>query len=162
MRSLLGCLIVLAAACTAKDDTSAAVDSNQMVAEEGETTSEARRAATFTGRWEGRSYRSESDTGVAWTNVVTVGADGNPVGSLTFKGSDMAPVSARTIEITDSTLVTELGPYTSPTAKAEVTTRTEGRVRGDSLWGTFEMTPTKDGDQIRGTFRAKRVSGSAM
>lgn len=160
---IIPCLLVgvALAACAPKDDTNAMADSAMLTPSAGET-SEALRAAVFAGTWEGRSYRSDSDTGVAWTNVVTVGADGKPTGSLTFKGSNMAPVTARTIEMTDSTLVTELGPYTSPTAKTEVTTRTDGRVAGDSLWGTFEMTPTKGGDKIRGRFSSKRTSPATM
>ncbi|MFN2399818.1 MAG: hypothetical protein ABR543_14455 [Gemmatimonadaceae bacterium] len=157
------CLLVavVVAACAPKDNTDAMADSAMMDTSAGETT-EARRAAMFAGTWEGRSYRTDSDSGVAWANVVTVDADGKANGSLTFKGSSMAPVAMRAMEMTDSSVVWEMGPYTSPTTKSEVTTRTEARVAGDSLWGTFEATPTKGGDKIRGRISAKRTSPRAM
>jgi len=54
--------------------------------------------------------------------------------------------------------VNELGPYHSIVAKADVVTTATGRVRGDSLNGTFEMRPAGGGNVIMtGTFRSKRV-----
>jgi len=114
-------------------------------------------AQQMTGTWEGRSFRSASDTAVPWTNVLTVGSDGALTGSLTFTGTNQPPVAMRMVALTDSTISWELGPFYSPTVGAEVTSRTEARYAGDSLWGTFEARPTAGGEPVRGTFAAKRT-----
>jgi len=55
--------------------------------------------------------------------------------------------------------VNEIGPYHSPTANADVVTVTTGKLRGDSLNGTFEMRPASGGNAImNGTFRTRRVT----
>jgi hypothetical protein len=103
---------------------------------------------------------------------------GRVSGSLTFSGTTRPPVPIRILELTDSTVLQDLGPYVSPTANTEVVTRTTGHIAGDSLWGTlvmlptqggkvtpglsaaewgnYEMHPTKGAEPIRGTFVAKR------
>lgn len=113
-------------------------------------------AARYAGTWAGRSFLAAGDTGVMWTMVTQVDTAGNLVGSLTFPGGPAA-VPVRTVELTDSMAVQELGPYHSPTADAEVVTRTQMRVAGDSVWGTFQMRPTAGGDAVRGRFAGKRA-----
>ncbi|GAC1649562.1 MAG: hypothetical protein NVS4B3_06830 [Gemmatimonadaceae bacterium] len=110
----------------------------------------------YSGTWIGRSYRSPKDTGVAWTNVITVGADGKLQESLTFTGAKGPPVTSRGT-VTDSGFTSEMGPYMSPSAKTEVTTTIHGQVAGDSMSGTYEARPTKGGAAIHGTFAAKRT-----
>lgn len=114
-------------------------------------------AQRFAGTWEGRSFRSAADTGVPWTVTLTVGTDGQLSGSLTFAGGS-ASVPIRVVEVTDSTIVQELGPYVSRTANAEVMTRSEGKLVEDSLVGIFEMRPTAGGEPIRGTYGAHRAA----
>ncbi len=135
-------------------------------------------AQRYAGTWDGRSMVAGSDSGVSWTSQMTATAAGTVSGTLSFAGPGAPPIELRTIELNDSVIIFEMGPYVSPTAKAEVITRSTGRVGGDSLWGTFEMLPTKGGgvvpdmsvaqwnnavvrpapgsEPIRGTFVAKR------
>lgn len=134
-------------------------------------------AAKYAGTWEGRSFQSPTDTGITWTTAMSIGTDGKLSGSLTFTGTNLPPVPIQTLELTDSTVLQDAGPYTSPTAKTEVVTREQGHIAGDSLWGTFVMLPTKGGvtaglsaaqwnnyevhptkgaEPVRGTFVAKR------
>ncbi|HWP36012.1 MAG TPA: hypothetical protein VNL18_00520 [Gemmatimonadales bacterium] len=139
-------------------------------------------ADRYAGTWDGVSFRAGSDSGISWTSQMAATAEGTVTGTLTFSGMEAAPIELRTIELSDSMIVFEMGPYESPTARAEVITRSTGRVVGDSLWGTFEMLPTAGGgvapdmsvaqwsnavvnpkpgsEPIRGTFAAKRRSGA--
>ena len=102
-------------------------------------------AEKYAGTWEGRSVQAGSDSGVTWTSQMTATATGTVTGTLAFTGLATPPIEMRTIELSDSIIVFEMGPYESPTAKAQVITRSEGRVSGDSLWGIFVMLPTEGG-----------------
>lgn len=144
MRALLSAALIVAA-CTPGDKAG--------------TATTAGRAQKYTGTWEGRSYRTASDTGVPFRTVMTLVADGSLRGTLTYPGVVAPPVAIRVREYSDTSLVQELGPYHSRVANQDVVTRAVGRVAGDSLNGTFEMRPPGGGDVIvRGTFRAKRVA----
>jgi len=116
-------------------------------------------AQKYAGTWEGRSYRSASDTGTPWRIVTAVVQDGSLRGTMTYTSVTAPPVPVRARDVSDSAVVSELGPYHSITAKADVVTITTGKVRGDSLNGTFEMRPAGGGNVIMtGTFGSKRVS----
>jgi hypothetical protein len=114
-------------------------------------------SAKYAGTWSGRSFRSAKDTGIAWTNVMTISADGKLLGTLTFVGTKGSPASSLGT-ITDSGFTSDMGPYMSPTAKTEVKATVHGTVVGDSMSGTFESRPTKGGAIMRGTFVAKRTA----
>lgn len=105
-------------------------------------------AEKYAGTWEGRSVQAGSDSGVTWTSQMTATAAGTVSGTLAFTGLGTPPIEVRTIELSDSIIVFEIGPYQSPTAKDQVITRSEGHVSGDSLWGTFVMLPTKGGGVV--------------
>jgi hypothetical protein len=79
---------------------------------------------------------------------MTAGAEGTLSGMLAFTGLSTPPIAMRTIELTDSTIVFEIGPYQSPTANTEVITRSEGHLAGDSLWGNYVMLPTAGGGVV--------------
>jgi len=116
-------------------------------------------AAKYVGTWEGRSYRTPSDTGVPWRVIMARVADGTLRGTLTYPGTTAPPVAIRVRDYSDTSLVEELGPYHSRVVDKEVVTRAAGRVTGDSLNGTFEMRPPGGGAVIMtGTFRAKKVT----
>jgi hypothetical protein len=116
-------------------------------------------AQKYTGTWEGRSYRSPSDSGVPFRTVMALVADGSLRGTLLYPGQTAPPVPIRVREYSDTSFVQELGPFHSLVANKEVVARAVGRVIGDSLSGTFEMRPPSGGDVIMtGTFRAKKVS----
>ena len=116
-------------------------------------------AAKYAGTWEGRSFRSASDSGIPWRIVTAVTSDGSLRGTLTYTSVTAPPVPIRTRDVSDTAVVSELGPYHSLAANADVITTTVGRVRGDSLNGTFQMRPPGGGNPIMsGAFRSKRVA----
>jgi len=144
MRTLI-CAALVTAACAPGDKSKSAVPAGP--------------AQKYAGTWEGRSYRSSTDTGTPFRIVAGVGPDGSLRSTLTFTqlGGPLIPIRAR--QVTDTSLVNEIGPYHSPTANADVVTTTTGKVRGDSLNGTFEMRPASGGNPIMsGTFRTRRVT----
>ena len=160
MRPLLSSLLALAAACTTRSDADNPPEvAVATAAPVGKASKAQRRIATHGGVWEGRAYRTDVDTGTRWTNTVNVMPDSSITGSLRFAAGAKGPAVAVTyLQLTDSSSVQELGPYYSPTAKTEVMTRVEAHVRGDSSWGTYEMTPTKGGQPERGRFSARRTT----
>src|SRR5204862_427978 len=108
---------------------------------------------------DGRSYRSASDTGIPFRIVTAVAQDGSLRGTMTYTSLTAPPVPVRAREVSDTVVVSELGPYHSLSANADVVTTTTGKVRGDSLNGTFEMRPAGGGNPIMsGNFRSKRVT----
>jgi hypothetical protein len=116
-------------------------------------------AQKYAGTWEGRSYRSASDTGVPWRIVSAVAQDGSLRGTMTYTSVDAPPVPMRARVTSDTALVTELGPYHSLSANADVVTTATGKLRGDSLNGTFAMRPASGGAPvIHGMYRSKRVA----
>ena len=144
MRTLL-CAAVVLAACAPGDRS--------------RTSGAAGPAQKYAGTWEGRSFRSASDTGTPWRIVTAVVQDGSLRGTMTYTSVTAPPVPIRARDVSDSAVVHELGPYHSIVAKAEVVTTATGRLRGDSLNGTFEMRPAGGGNVIMtGTFRSKRVA----
>ncbi len=144
MRKLL-CAAIVLAACAPGDRS--------------RTSTAAGPAQKYAGTWDGRSFRSASDTGTPWRIVTAVVQDGSLRGTMTYTSVTAPPVPIRARDVSDSAVVSELGPYHSITAKADVVTITTGKVRGDSLNGTFEMRPAAGGNAIMtGTFRSKRIA----
>ena len=142
MRTLL-CAALVVTACAPGDRRAAAPTSAQK----------------YVGTWEGRAYRSASDTGVSYRTVMALVADGSLRGTLMYPGTTAPPVPIRVREFSDTSFVQELGPYHSLVANRDVVTRAVGQVQGDSLSGTFEMRAPEGGDVLlKGTFRARRVS----
>lgn len=118
-------------------------------------------AQKYAGTFEGRSYRSASDTGTPFRIIAAVAPDGTLRGTLWFTAVDTPapPIPVRARFVSDTGLVNEIGPYRSPAAKRDVVTIATGKLRGDSLNGTFEMRPPGGGDVIlHGAFRSKRVA----
>ena len=141
MRTLL-CATIVFAACAPGDKRSSAGP-----------------AQKYAGTWDGRSYRSASDTGIPWRIVTAVVQDGSLRGTMTYTSVTAPPVPIRARDVSDSAVVNEFGPYHSLAANADVVTTTTGRLRGDSLNGTFEMRPAAGGNvMMTGTFRSKRVA----
>ena len=142
MRTLL-CAAVVFAACAPSDKARAPAGPAQK----------------YAGTWEGRSFRSAADTGIPWRIVTAVVQDGSLRGTMTYTSVNAPPVPIRTRDVSDSAVVSELGPYHSVAVNQDVVTVTTGKVRGDSLNGTFEMRPAAGGNTIMtGTFGSKRVA----
>ncbi|HYL20679.1 MAG TPA: hypothetical protein VEU74_02870 [Gemmatimonadales bacterium] len=116
-------------------------------------------AQKYAGTWEGRSFRSSSDTGTPFRIVAHVADDGTLRSTLLFTTLPAPPIPIRARQVSDTVLVNEIGPYHSPAANADVVTVTTGKLRGDSLNGTFEMRPASGGNAImNGTFRTRRIT----
>src|SRR5947199_10310444 len=118
MRTLL-CTAIVLAACAPGDGSRASTSAGP--------------AHKYAGNWEGRSFRSASDTGPPWRIVTAVAPDGSLRGTLTYTSVAAPPVPIRPRDVSDSAVVNELGPYHSIAANAEVVTSAPGKVQGDSL-----------------------------
>jgi hypothetical protein len=153
MRRFILAALVLAA-CAKTDD--AAVDTTAAAAEPATATMTPVQAM-YAGTWQGRSYRagvSPSDTGSKWVMTFTA-ADTGLTGTLRFDGQT-TDIPIRVDEISTSGMRTTFGPYMSPTVgNVEVTTTTDGRIQGDSLFGSFVASPAT-GDRVSGRFAARR------
>ena len=147
MRALL-CLAVVLAACRAPSTDVSATPPIRL---------EPRLHQLYAGEWQGMSYQSNDVIGTPWSLLQTISVDGTPVGQLTFVGTTVPPASVKMIQATDSTFVSLIGPYYSPTIDREVVTRVEGRIDGRRMWGTFFARPVNGGDTQRGRFEAVRV-----
>ena len=154
MRKLVLATLVLTA-CAGGDD---AADTTAV-----DTTAVAAPALTpaqtaFAGTWNGRSYRTgapAADTGSKWVMTFTT-SDAGLAGTLRFDGQT-TDIPVRVDDMSDSTMRTTFGPYTSPTlGNAQVTTTTDGRIQGDSLFGTFVATPAT-GAAVNGRFSARKA-----
>src|SRR5688500_2800415 len=152
MRKMILAVLVLAA-CPGGDD--AAFDTTAAAAAEPALTAA---QTKYAGTWNGRSYRAgapASDTGSKWVMTFTP-ADTGLTGTLRFDGQT-TDIPIRVDEASDAGMRTTFGPYVSPTAgNVEVTTTTDGRIQGDSLFGAFVATPTS-GDRVSGRFVARRT-----
>ena len=156
MRKAILAVLVLAA-CAKGDD--AATDTTA-----GDTAVAATPAMTpvqamYAGTWNGRSYRAgvATDTGTPWTMIFTASGDSALTGTLRFPGQT-TDIPIRVEEATEAGIRTSFGPYTSPTVgNAEVSTTTDGRVAGDSLFGSFVATPSAGGNRTSGRFAARRA-----
>ena len=151
-------LAVLVLAACAKGDDAASDTSTIDTASVAATPALNPLQSKYAGTWSGRSYRagsSPSDTGSAWVMTFTP-SDTTLTGTLRFSGQT-TDIPIRIDEMTDAGMRTTFGPYTSPTAaNAEVTTTTDGRIQGDSLFGSFVATPASGGERISGRFAARR------
>ncbi len=112
----------------------------------------------YAGTWNGRAHRvgaPASDTGSTWVLTLTP-ADTGLTGTIRFSGKT-TDLPVRVDEASDAGIRTSFGPYISPAAgNIEVSTTTDARIQGDSLFGSFVATPTAGGDRVSGRFVARR------
>jgi hypothetical protein len=158
MRYLL-CAALVLTACerrdTARDtqlaDTAAAVDS-----------APARAMSAIPdrllGEWTASGYDAGSTRAQRFTMSWTRSPDGKLTGTIAFPRG--ATYNVKVLSTTDSTITYESEPHNSPTLKAEVVTRSEAKLVGDSLVGNYEAKATKGEKVLRGRFTAKRGSTS--
>lgn len=157
MRKLILAALVLSACAKADDaptDTAAAAAAAVEPAAPELTIAQ----SMYAGVWSGRSHRAgapASDTGSTWTMTYTP-ADSGLTGTIRFSGQTV-DIPVRVEEATHAAMRTSFGPYTSPAAgNVEVSTKTDGRMDGDSLFGTFVATPSAGGNKVNGRFVARR------
>lgn len=151
MRKLLLAGLVLVA-CAKTDDT--AVDTTAAVAEPALTPAQ----SMYAGTWNGRAHRADApaaDTGSTWTMTLTP-TDAGMSGTMRFSGQT-TDIPVRVESMTEAGMRSAFGPYISPAAgNIEVSTTTDGRVDGDSLFGTFVAMPTAGGTATNGRFVARK------
>ena len=89
---------------------------------------------------------------ITWTRAPNAG----PVGTISFKPGQSYNIKVVSSE--DSVIVYESEPHRSPTLKTDVVTRTQVRLAGDSIFGTYEAKAVQGGKVLRGVFAARRDS----
>jgi hypothetical protein len=105
------------------------------------------------GSWTARGYDAGSTRAQPFTMNWTRSPDGSLGGTITFQGGEQYKV--KVVSTSDSTFVYESEPHRSPTLKAQVVTRSEARIVGDSLVGTYEA-KAQSGKVLKGRFTARR------
>jgi hypothetical protein len=157
MRHLLIAVLILAA-CERRDTTRdvSAADSRIDTLEPADTG----RSQTMTavpdrllGSWSAKGYDAGSNRAQPFTLNWTRSPDGSLGGTIAFQGGEQYKV--KVVSTGDSTFVYESEPHRSPSLKAEVVTRTEARLVGDTLVGTYEA-KAKTGKVLKGSFKATR------
>jgi hypothetical protein len=159
MRHLL-CTVLALAACgraeTARESQRADTTSAPPAAASAPTTPDtAALAAGLVGTWEAQGYDSGATRPQRFTLTWSRTPDGQLTGQIAFRPGEKYAV--KVVSMSDSTVVYESEPHRSPTLKAEVVTRTEARLAGDSLTGTYEARATAGEKVLRGRFSAVRA-----
>jgi hypothetical protein len=107
------------------------------------------------GSWNAKGYDSGSSRAQPFTITWSRSPDGSLAGTVAFQGGEKYNV--KVVSTGDSTFVYESEPHQSPTLKAQVVTRTQARLVGDTLTGTYQA-KARSGKVLKGTFRATRGS----
>jgi hypothetical protein len=159
MRYLL-CTALVLAACDRSDtarDTQVSTDTIAPAAPAGDRAMSAV-PDRLLGTWTAQGYDAGSNRAQAFTLTWNRAADGSLAGTIAFRGGETYDV--KVVSTGDSTIVYESEPHRSPTLNAQVVTRTEARIRGDSLTGTYAARAAQGGKVLRGRFTAKRGSAA--
>ena len=106
------------------------------------------------GTWTAQGYDAGSSRAQPFTITWTRAPDGSLGGAISFPKGETYDV--KVLSAQDTTIVYESEPHRSPTLNAEVVTRTEARIFGDSLTGTYQARAKQGGKTLRGKFTAKR------
>jgi hypothetical protein len=112
-------------------------------------------AARLVGTWNAQGYDSGATRPQRFTLTWSRAPEGGLTGQIAFKPGEK--YSVKVVSMSDSTVVYESEPHRSPTLKADVVTRTEARLSGDSLTGTYEARATAGEKVLRGRFSAART-----
>jgi hypothetical protein len=112
-------------------------------------------AARLVGTWTAQGYDSGTTRPQRFTITWSRAPEGGLTGQIAFRGGEKYNV--KVVSTSDSTLVYESEPHRSPTLKTEVVTRTEARLSGDSLNGTYEARAAAGEKILRGRFTAARA-----
>jgi hypothetical protein len=107
------------------------------------------------GSWTAKGYDSGSSRAQPFTLTWSRTPDGSLAGAVAFQGGEKYNV--KIVSTGDSTFVYESEPHQSPTLKAQVVTRTQARLAGDTLTGTYQA-KAKGGKVLKGRFIATRGS----
>jgi hypothetical protein len=108
------------------------------------------------GTWTAKGYDAGSNQAQQFTITWSRAPDGSLGGTIAFRPGETYNV--KVVSTGDSTIVYESEPHHSPTLKAQVVTRSQARLVGDSLMGTYEARAAEGGKVLRGRFAAGRGS----
>ena len=106
------------------------------------------------GSWKAQGYDAGSSRAQPFTITWTRAPDGSLIGNIAFTGGEAYDV--KVVSTTDTLIVYESEPHRSPTLNAQVVTRTQARLVGDTLVGSYTARAGKSGKSLKGTFRATR------
>jgi hypothetical protein len=112
-------------------------------------------AARLVGTWNAQGYDSGATRPQRFTITWSRDPAGGLAGQIAFRPGEK--YSVKVVSMSDSTLAYESEPHRSPTLKTDVVTRTEARLSGDSLTGTYEARATAGEKVLRGRFSAARA-----
>ena len=155
MRYLL-CTAIVLAACDRADTSRDAQVTADTTATPAPTTDHAMSAVAhrLLGTWSAQGYDAGSTRPQPFTLSWTRSPDGGLTGTIAFRGGETYGV--KVVSTSDTMIVYESEPHRSPTLKAQVVARTEARMAGDSLIGTYQAQAQSGGKVLRGRFTAKR------
>ena len=159
MRYLLLALLLLPA-CERRDtgrDVSTTADTRIDTLEPASDTTRSQTMSAvpdrLLGSWTAKGYDDGSNRAQTFTLNWTRAPDGSLGGTIAFQGGTQYKV--KVVSTGDSTFVYESEPHQSPTLKAQVVTRTEARLVGDTLVGTYQA-KARTGKVLKGSFKATR------
>jgi hypothetical protein len=104
------------------------------------------------GTWTAKGYDAGSTKPQLFTLTWDRSPDGSLAGRIAFKPGDTYNV--KVVSTSDTMIVYESEPHSSPTLKGQVVTRTEAKFVGDSLVGNYTAKATSGGKTLRGRFTA--------
>lgn len=148
MRYLL-CITLLLAACERRDTARDTVPADTAPAARPAMTPVADR---LLGTWTAEGRDEGSNKPQQFTITWSRAPEGGLTGVIAFTPG--TKYNVKVVSTGDSTIVYESEPHHSPTLKAQVVTRTEARLVGDSLVGNYEAKATRGGKVLRGQFTA--------
>ena len=156
------CAVLALAACESRDNTrdvritdSIGVADTGIRSNAGQSQALSAIPDRLLGSWMAQGYDAGSNRPQAFTLTWSRSPDGSLGGTVAFRGGETYNV--KIVSTSDTTFVYESAPHQSPTLKAQVVTRTQARLVGDTLIGTYEAR-AKTGKVLRGKFTAKRGS----
>ncbi|MFL5490421.1 MAG: hypothetical protein ACJ8AV_03330 [Gemmatimonadales bacterium] len=162
MRYLIATATVLAlVACEKRTDREAmstadsAGTTDTVMARDTASSSQAATAVAdrLLGSWTAKGYDDGSSRAQPFTITWSRSPDGSLAGMVAFAGGEKYKV--RMVSTGDSTFVYESDPHQSPTLKARVVTRTQAKLVGDTLTGSYQA-KAKSGKVLKGSFKATR------
>jgi hypothetical protein len=112
-------------------------------------------AARLVGTWNAQGFDSGATRPQRFTLIWSRAPEGGLTGQIMFHPGEK--YSVKVVSMRDSAVAYESEPHRSPTLKADVVTRTEARLSGDSLTGTYEARATAGEKVLRGRFGAARA-----
>jgi hypothetical protein len=136
-------------------DTVGPADSSRMAGDTARNQTMSAIPDRLLGSWTAKGYDAGSSRAQPFTLTWTRSPDGSLAGKVVFQGGEQYNV--KMVSTGDSTFVYQSDPHRSPTLGAQVVTRTQARLVGDTLSGSYSA-KAKNGKVLKGTFKATRGS----